>query len=191
VVGNPQLEEETSTQLDLALRYGAARRRVAFYAYRYEIDDLVERYADGDNFRFRNRGEAVITGVEAESQIDLTEVLRGDFGAAWADGEADGSDPLADISAPNGWLGLRWANGAAHLHGRVTVVLEKDDPGPAEKARPGYTLFDLGGGWRFSEALELRVMVRNLGDKFYIAAADELSAPSPGRTLQISLSGRL
>ena len=190
VVGNPDLEEETSLQADFALRYGAAGRRFALYAYRYEIEDLVERYTDGNDFRFRNRGEAELTGVEAEGQFDIGESWQADFGAAWSDGEADGRDPLADNSAPNGWFGARWAKGDGYVHARATIVLDKDDPGPAERSRPSYELFDLGGGYRFHEAFELRVLVRNVTDEFYIAAADELAAPSPGRTLQVGVSGR-
>ena len=190
VFGNPDLKEETSLQADLSLRYGRERTSAALYLYRYDIDDLVERYGAGDNFRFRNRGEATIEGIEVEAQTAVGESWSFDLGAAWAEGEADGVDPLADISAPNGWVGARWTSGAFSIHGRATVVGSKDEPGPAERARPSYELFDLGASWRAAEAFELRLLVRNLADEYYIAAADELAAPSPGRTIQLGVSGR-
>jgi hypothetical protein len=34
--------------------------RASLYLYRYTIEDLVERYRVGSDFRFRNRGEALL-----------------------------------------------------------------------------------------------------------------------------------
>lgn len=39
ITGNPDLAPETSTQLDLAIRYTASQFRVAAFYYRYRIDD--------------------------------------------------------------------------------------------------------------------------------------------------------
>ena len=72
ITGNPDLEPETSLQLDLGLRYTAPRVRAATYFYNYRIDDLIERYqTDPDFFFFRNRGRARVRGFEAEAQGDL------------------------------------------------------------------------------------------------------------------------
>jgi outer membrane receptor protein involved in Fe transport len=60
VVGNPELDPETSVQLDLAVRRTVGRTALALYGYRYEIDDLVERFRAGDDFHFRNRGSATL-----------------------------------------------------------------------------------------------------------------------------------
>ena len=58
IVGNPDLDPESSRQLDLAIRGGGGRVRVGGFAYLYRIRDLIERYeADPDTFAFRNRGE--------------------------------------------------------------------------------------------------------------------------------------
>ena len=98
---------------------------------------------------------------------------------------------IDDIAPPNGWVTLRCAFGRAFAFGRVSTFLDHDEPGPTELVRPGYTLFDLGGGWRLSDALELRLTVRNAGDKLYTAAADNAADRAPGRSVTLALSGRL
>ena len=44
ITGNPDLEAETSRQLDLAVRWRRADLAIAGYAYLYRISDLIERY---------------------------------------------------------------------------------------------------------------------------------------------------
>ncbi len=48
ITGNPDLEAERSYQYDLAFRYFGGCYRTAFYAYQYDIHNLIERYA-GEN----------------------------------------------------------------------------------------------------------------------------------------------
>ena len=68
ITGNPDLEPETSVQVDFAARYTRGRAQLAAYAYQYRIDDLVERYQpEIDFFFFRNRGRARIRGYEFEA----------------------------------------------------------------------------------------------------------------------------
>lgn len=190
VVGNPDLEPETSLQFDYAARWSRGRTAVGFYAYHYEIEDLIERFPSGDNFLFRNRGEATIEGVELEVQTALDDHWSGELGMAVADGEADGSSPIDDISPPNGWVTVRYAFAKGYTYGRVNGFLEKDDPGPNEFARAGFTTFDLGGGWRFGRGLEARLAVRNLGDRRYFAAADNAADRAVGRSYTLGLSGK-
>ena len=105
--------------------------------------------------------------------------------------------PVCTIVPAGVWIASATQSGATlfkspavYDNGRATLVGSKNDPGPAERERPSYELFDLGGSWRIAEAFELRLFLRNLTDEFYIAAADELAAPSPGRTIQLGISGR-
>jgi outer membrane receptor protein involved in Fe transport len=194
VTGNPLLEPEKSLQYDLALRWdgvswGGGRTSVAAYAYRYQIDDLIERYGSGNDFFFRNRGEAVIEGAEIEAQTRFDSGWSSELGIAATTGEADGDD-IDDMPAPNAWVNLRKTFGSFYAFGRVSAFAEKDDPGPTEEVRPGFTIYDIGGGWHINQRLELRAVVRNLGDKLYFAAADEAADLSPGRSITVGLSGR-
>jgi outer membrane receptor protein involved in Fe transport len=191
VVGNPDLEAETSLQLDLGTRWRKGPTAFGLFAYRYEIDDLIERYSVGDSFHFRNRGQATIEGVEAELQLAVTEGWSVEAGLAVSAGGTDGDAEIDDIAPPNAWVTLRYSFGRAFAFGRVATFLEKDDPGPTELARPGYTLFDLGGGFRLSEAIELRCLVRNLADRRYYGSPDNAADRATGRIVSLALSGRI
>jgi outer membrane receptor protein involved in Fe transport len=194
VTGNPDLGPESSLQLDLAARWRRGRDAVGVYAYRYVIDDLIERFGAGDDFFFRNRGEATIAGVELEAQADFGRSWSSELGAAWADGSTDGPPEAAeidDIAALNGWVTLRYSGDRGYLFGRLTAFLDHRQPGPTEVERPRYTVVDVGGGWRVREEIELRLMVRNAGDRSYTASPDETADRAAGRSVTVALSGRL
>ena len=189
--GNPDLEPERSLQWDGSLRWGRSGASAALFAYSYRVRDLIERFRVGTDFFFRNRGEAEIQGVELEGRLPLAAGWSVESGVAWARGEdTTTGEPVMDIAAPGGWLTARWAGRRAFAYGRVAAFTEDDRPGGTEVVRPGYTTYEAGAGWRFADALELRVIGRNLGDRHYFAAADEVDAPAPGRALSIGVAGR-
>lgn len=191
VVGNPDLDPETSEQVDLALRWGRRQTAVAFYGYHYVISDLVERFPNGADFNFRNRGEATIQGLELESQTRLGEHWSGDLGVSYSEGETDGGANLDEIAPLNGWVTARWSHPRGYAFARLTVVGEKDDPGPIETTRDAYELIDLGGGYHLNERLELRLIVRNAADETYFVSADAVADRAHGRSFTLALSGRL
>jgi len=191
VTGNPELDPESSLQLDLAVRRSSKRTALALYGYRYEIEDLVERYRVGEDFRFRNRGTARFVGLEAELQTRLDERWSLEGGAAWTRGRADGGAALDDQPAPRLFAGGRFADRWGHLFARLDLHGRKRDPGPTEVERGSFGRVDFGGSWRISEAFELRAAVRNAFDRRYSGSPDESADLSPGRTLSIALSWEL
>jgi outer membrane receptor protein involved in Fe transport len=113
VTGNPTLESETSLQYDLAIRRRSPRFDLAVYGFLYRVDDLIERFRDGDDFFFRNRGRAEITGVEVEADIDLAERLSLLLGGHYLRGEVrDDGTPTDDVPAPGAYLMLRGESGS-------------------------------------------------------------------------------
>lgn len=192
VVGNPDLESETSTQFDGALRWQRGGRSLAILGYHYTIHDLVERFRNGADFNFRNRGEAEVKGVEIEFASELPLGFGLQLNGAIARGEAvDDNAPLDDIAAPNLHGALRWAGRNASVFLHVFAVGEDDRPGPIETSRDAYTTADLGFSWRFNRAAELRMHVRNIFDERYPGSADANAALAPGRSLSIGLGGTL
>ena len=191
VTGNPDLAPERSLQWDVAVRR-PGRVRLAVYLYRYEIRDLVERYRDGTDFFFRNRGRALLRGVELEAQTNLGARLSLELGLQAAEGRAlDDDAPLSDIPPEGLTLTLRRRFGSAGAAWvRALVRARHDDPGPVEREVPGYGLLDLGGVWRPVPAVEARVVVGNIFDREYLGSADELAVPGPGRHVILTLSGR-
>lgn len=192
VTGNPDLEPETSLQYDSALRWARDGRSVALYAYRYNIDNLIERIQVGRDFFFENSGEARIQGAEIEAQLPLGSGFGLELLASWSRGTNLGDDrPVDDIGTPNAGATLRWAGARAWAYFRVAAYSVDDRPGPSEQEVPAYERYDLGLGWRFNETFEVRLIGRNLADELYLESADEVSAFARGRTVSIGLVGRM
>jgi len=192
ITGNPELEPETSTQVDGALRYTAGRVRLAVYGYRYRISDLIERYGDGDSFFFRNRGDAIIRGGEIEIQTSLPGGIAFDIAGQIARGEdpSDGT-PLDGISPAMASALLRRHFGTrGFLQLRAAAYARDDRPGPTERIVPGYELIDFGGGLRLTDQLELRVQVRNAFDETHFASQDTRAVLAPGRSASITAALR-
>ncbi len=184
ITGNPLLEPETSLQYDLAARYTREGAGIGLYLYRYRIDDLIERFeAEPDMFFFRNRGEALIRGVEVESYW----VLAGGWGlkgvAQWLHGESEEGDALADIPARSlGFHLSKRISESAQVQLRSTLLDRDDRPGPTEVATPGHVRLDLLGRVRLSPVVSVVGEMRNLLDKDYPASPDSRSTLAPGRS---------
>ena len=192
ITGNPDLDPETSLQLDLTLRYSSGGFRAAVYAYEYRIDDLVERYqAAPDFFFFRNRGEARIRGIEAEVQarlparfsLELTgHLLRGE---ALDDGTGlDGIPPATLTARLRRDFGRAWAWVRTAAYGRL------DRPGPHRgRSVPGTRSSTPRPGC-VSARPRSRLLGRNLLDEAYLVSPDSRAVLAPGLTGVVSLGVR-
>ena len=193
ITGNPDLEPETSLQLDGAVRYTGHRWRAAFFVFNYRISDLVERYeTTPDNFFFRNRGRARVRGVELEAQGDIGRGYTLEVSTQLTRGRALDDDEYLDAIPPES-ISVQVRKqilGQGFAQARVAAYARDTRPGPTEVAIPGYTVVDVSGGWRFSEQLELRALARNLFDASYLVSPDSRTVPAPGISLTASLVAR-
>ena len=188
ITGNPELEPERSVQYDAGVRWTRGATRVALFGYHYDIRNLVERYRDGGDFFFRNRGEAEVKGIEAELATRLLEHLEMQLGGAIARGESGSGDPLDDIAAPTLHASLRWAAPRASAFVTASAYARDERPGPVEVERPGYVEIDAGTGWRVTPWFEVRVAVRNLTNVYRYGSADGEAAFAPGRSVMIGVN---
>ncbi len=196
ITGNPDLDPESSLQFDGAVRYTAGRVRLGVNAYHYTISDLIERYGDDDDFFFRNRGEAVVTGLEAEAQASLPAQMAIEFTAQIARGDTPGDSALGErgrvpldgiTPATFTVLGRKMFGARGFAQARAAWFAEDDTPGPTEREVNGYTLIDLAGGLHVLPRLEVRGQIRNLFDAAYFATQAARAVLAPGRSLSISL----
>jgi outer membrane receptor protein involved in Fe transport len=193
VTGNPDLESETSLQFDGAARFTHGRYRAAVYVFRYRIYDLIERYqTDPDFFFFRNRGEAVMRGVEVETQIDLGGGTTMEVSGQVTRGRAEDDDAWLD-SVPAGSLSLqlrRQVGTRGFVQARGAAYDRDTRPGPTERVVPGYFVLDLGAGWIFREGLDLRFLARNVLDQPYMVSQDTRTVLAPGASVGATLTAR-
>lgn len=189
ITGNPDLNPETSLQLDLGVRYVSQRFRLATFYYQYRIHDLIERYeATTDFFFLRNRGTARVRGFEVEAQATLPGAIAVDLAAQAAEGRAlDDAAYLDDISPVNLMATVRRQFGTRGF-GQVRAAFYSDDEhfGPTEMAVPGYTLLDAAVGYQVTKPLELRIQARNLLNETYFASQDVRAVFAPGRSASLA-----
>jgi outer membrane receptor protein involved in Fe transport len=194
ITGNPNLDPETSRQLDLALRCASGRFTVAGYGYLYRIDDLLERYKIESDYFFRNRGKAEIKGAELEVLAALGRGLLAQAAVQWQRGEIldDGSD-ANDVPSDGVILTLRRDPSVGRFWwlARAAVWARDDRPGSSEQVVPGYATVDLGVGRRLSSAIEIQLLGRNLLDRSYLDSSDENAVLAPGRSVELTLRGSL
>ena len=190
VQGNPYLAPETSRQWDVSARWAGSDWRWDLFLYRYRIRRLVERFeAEPRRFYFRNRGSALLSGVEVELHRHLGEGLSLGVGAQASRGRtAEDGNPVDDVPAPSLTLMVGKTLGSrSHLwlHGRTFA--RDSRAGPTETATPGFATLDLSWNWLLDSRTELRFRIRNLSDKDYPASPDRWAVPAPGRSFLITL----
>jgi outer membrane receptor protein involved in Fe transport len=189
ITGNPDLDPETSIQLDFGVRYVSQRFRLATFYYQYRINDLIERYeTTTDFFLFRNRGAARVRGFEVEAQATLPGAFTLDLATQVAEGRALDDDAyLDDISPVNLTAVVRKQFGTrAFAQVRASHFSDDDHAGPTERAAPGYALVDAAVGYQIAGPLELRVQARNLLNETYLASQDLRAVPAPGRSVSLT-----
>lgn len=191
VVGNPDLVAETSNQWDLSVRGRAGVFGLGLSGYVYRIQNLIERYRSGDDYEFRNRGEAEVAGVELEADVRLAPRLVVHVLGSLSQGKIlDDGTWAPDILPPMAQLvvdhepvaGLFW-------RARLLASARDERPGASEVVVPGYARLDLSAGYRVSGLLTVTVSARNVLDAAYADSADELHVTAPGRGAVLTLSG--
>lgn len=201
-IGNPDLDEETSNNLELGFRRFAGPVTGQVSVYRNEIDDFVFLDFTGEEFEGQTIAryvaqDATFTGIEGEVSVALLE--RGDnalelglFGDM-VRAELDSGGNIPRIPAAKYGAELRYSGSdwSAHLH--VTRVDEQDDAGRLELPTDGYTIVSLYADyhWRLRGGSELKVFLRgdNLLDEEIRNHASFLKnyAPEPGRSFRVGV----
>lgn len=184
VIANGDLDPERSRSVDLGVRYFGSKLHVELFGYRNDIDDYIERIRLPSGARtFVNLTSGTIEGGELSGFYQATRELRLSFAAQRARGEADTGDPLVDIPAARGEIGLTWRHGPWVTIGRFEHRFSKDRLGSGEQPMSSAELVSASLTYRFERGLELTVNGTNLLDETYLPSADELSVSAPGRSV--------
>jgi iron complex outermembrane receptor protein len=201
-IGNPDLDVETSNNIELGIRRFAGPFTGQLSVYRNEIDNFVFLDLSGEEFeeqaiaRYLSR-DATFTGIEGEVAFSLLDrgdtsmelSVFGDFVRA----ELDSGGNIPRIPAAKLGAELRFFNSdwSAHLH--VTRVNEQDDVGKVELPTDAYTVVSLYADyhWQLMGDSELKLFIRgdNLLDEEIRNHASFLKnyAPEPGRSFRLGL----
>ncbi len=201
-IGNPDLDVETSTNLEIGFRRHLGPITGQLSVYRNEIDDYIYLNLTGEEFeeqiiaRYLSQ-DATFTGIEGE--IDFSLLDRGDsalelgiFGdLVRAELDSGGNIPripAAKFGAELRYFGIDWS---AHLH--VTRVDEQDNVAAVELPTDSYTVVSFYTDYhlRLAGDRELKLFLRgdNLLDEEIRNHASFLKnfAPEPGRSLTLGV----
>ncbi|MEM1204980.1 MAG: TonB-dependent receptor [Acidobacteriota bacterium] len=189
VIGNPNLDPEESTNLDVGLRWFGKRTYVAVQVFQLDVDDYIERIEiEPDLLTFVNLVSGTIEGFEIEGFHQLNDTWRLTWSGHILDGEDDDGGPLADISADRLQLGLRYDG--ERWGGNLQWQLRdaKDDPGSGEVALESANVVSASLSYEVSPGLDLVLRGRNLLDEVYLSSADDKSSAAPGRSVGLGLT---
>ncbi len=203
-VPNPDLENETSVNVDLGFKARAAGLRVEATYFHNRIDDFItfvpgtfmgeSEFGGQPVTTVGNVGEARIRGVEAEIEHSGA-WLRGRrtaFAAfSWNDGDDLEEDEPLFVPPRKLALGIGWTEGSGRVSGLLTgrFVDGQSDVPEGFDATSGFAVFDLHAAADLStltgRPLVLRAGVENLLDRAYEEPYG--AALAPGRNLVLSL----
>ncbi len=201
-IGNPNLSEETSQNVEFGYRKHSGAWTGEVSAYYNAIDDyifldLTGAEHEGQAIASYLARDAIFRGLEAEISFTLmergaTSLVLGLFGdLVDAEFDSDGNVPRIPAAKVGGELRYFGPNWTMHLH--LTRVDDQDDVGELELGTAGYSLLSLyvDYHWDFGADSELKVFVRgdNLLDEEVRNHASFLKnyAPEPGRGVTLGL----
>jgi hemoglobin/transferrin/lactoferrin receptor protein len=211
-VGNPQLDAEVSTSLELGLKQGGAGLQYQLAAFHTRIDGYIAGRVSGavhpqNGLPLKiteNLDKVTIYGVEGSASLPLGAFVA-DAGFTWLRGKNHQDDePLYQMPAPEFTVGLgQPAVRGLWWRAQLRAVAEQDRiattfSNGTENRSAGFVTADAEFGWRFGkvaafESAGLAVQLSNLADKRYHehltegVSGNELAAP--GRGVALSLNG--
>lgn len=203
-VPNPDLENETSLNVDVGMKVGTPALRGGVTVFRNRIDDFITFVAgefEGDStFGGRpvstvdNVGEVRIRGVEAdiEARIDASTGIWSAFGAfTWNDGENLSDDRPIFVPPVKLVLGGAWSDrdGILSSGAALRLVGRQDDLPAGFDPKGGFGVVDVHGALDLETLVGAPVTVRarieNVTDKAYEEPYG--AALAPGRSLSVTL----
>ncbi|MGB8959894.1 MAG: TonB-dependent receptor [Candidatus Aminicenantales bacterium] len=189
IIGQPGLKPESSFNLDGGLKLPGKRYFLGLYAFRYLIDDMIERFRlDPSTYTYGNIERGLLRGLEFEAEAFVLAGWKvfGNFAVIRGRSLATG-DPLNDVPPFRIYAGTRYWKDRFSAELNATFSAAKSDPGPAEIAVASSKLVNLRVGyvWR---GLDFFVTLANLFNATYIARADPDAMVEPGRNLRAGFS---
>lgn len=189
VIGNQDLESETSFNIDLGVRWSGKRSHFALFVFENRIDDYIERVEIApDLLTFFNLTSGTFQGFEFEGFHQASRTLRFTFGGHLMEGESDQGGPLSDVPADRLRAGLQFSKGRWSLGAEGQYRFSKSDFGSGEKEIPAATLLSFSLGRALTSRVSLRATVSNLLNERYFAAADRKASEARGRSLGLHVS---
>lgn len=190
IISQPGLAPETSLNLDVGLKIIKKRLFVGVYGFYYLIDDMIERFLlEEAVYTYGNINRGEIKGIELEVEYHPIPgwVVFGNFFSFQGKG-LDSDEHLNDVPPPRLYIGTKFWLNRFSFEANATIQQEKNNPGPAEIAIPGYERVGLKAGYFVGSSFQIYLMLDNLFNRTYIIRPDPDAVEEPGRNLVLGLN---
>lgn len=179
-VGNPDLQPETSRNLELAFsgQIQALNWRVS--AYRNQIDNLI----DYDVNQYRNIEAATIKGIETEASFSTAAFMH-TLSFDYLDPTRSDGKQLPRRAKHNFRYALDFAIANTQIDVAYNYVGKRYDDYANKRELPSYSLWDLAASYPITQSLTARGRIANLFDKKYETA---YGYPAAERAYYLTLS---
>ena len=201
VVQNPDLNSETSLNVDLGFKVRYPRYSGGFNIFRNSINDLIGLVFLGTDpvsgllmARFDNIDEATLTGAEFELETSLSSAWTMFTVASYTRGTDDTTgEPLSFIPPLKVAAGLRYAGARwwGEVGGRWVDRQERlpsDTEGDIYEPTPSFAVMDVRAGYDLPWGVRLQAAVENLFNRAYHEPFNRRL--EPGRNYRVSLGYR-
>ncbi len=204
-VRSPELEPETSVNLDVGIRFGSPRLYAEAFVFRNLVKNGIRIAPTGDSvnglpaFRNVNVEELVFRGIELSGAVTIATpvVLSASYTYLDSEDRLDPSNPIGDSFSSKLTAGLRyrhssdrfWAEHLLRHNGERSEVNLVGNP--VGNVLPAFTVHGVRGGLtvfrRGTHAQQLTVGIENLTNELYAEAANvSFFRPAPRRSLVLS-----
>jgi hemoglobin/transferrin/lactoferrin receptor protein len=200
IIQNPDLDSESSLNYEAGFKARYGRYFGGFTVFYNDLQDFISFEFIGEDpdtglelAQFQNIDKATIWGIELDLETIFASWWSLFTNATYTEGDNDTTgEPLSAIPPVKVIVGLRYQRARWWSEASLRFVdaqdrLPTDDP-RFEKGVPGFTVYDLRGGYDFSFGLGVLASLENLTDKLYAEPFN--NRPEPGRNLRLGLRYR-
>ena len=197
-VGNPSLETERGTGIDVFVRFTGDRLNAETTVFHNAISGYVFPLETGELSRVRlpifqfYGDDAVLAGFESALEWAVVGDLVVEAVASHVRGRIEATDePLPLIPPLQGRFAIGYAPRDWFVEAETRVAARQDRTGPFESATDGYAVFDLSAGIRITVRGRLNVITvrgENLGNAEYrnhLSRVKEIM-PEAGRSISVA-----
>lgn len=189
IYGEPDLDAETSTNIEAGIEVREAGWRLSAAVFDNEVEDMISPLFDGDNRYWVNLDEARTRGIELDASVALSETVTFSGNATYLT-EAETSwlgTPVKLENRPDLMVNLSasWQLTDA-LGSSISFNHVGDQYDYRENVLPAYTRVDLTGSYRVTDALEVNFGVKNATDVDLLEESPNFNVRELGRNYYMS-----
>ena len=192
-VGDPDLDEEVSNNLDLSIAWERGRSWGEVTLFYNVFEDYIHLYPHAGHYDY-DQEDAEFMGFELDSRVHLADVGSGalslDITGDYVVGEFDKAGDVPRLPPLRLGAKLQWQDDDRSAWLRAQWADEQDSPGEIETPTDGYTRWDLGADYRWRVGSDNEVLAflkwKNINDEEIRLSTSFLRnyAPEAGRSIE-------